>query len=197
MGGCDSGDKKGWNSVASSSEAAKDTQTDRPTTRSVTQTPENASYSLTVALPNPAATDRLGAALGRRLQTGDVLALTGDLGAGKSALSRAAIRARLDDPGAEVPSPTFTLIQVYEAVDFEIWHVDLYRLEGETDAIELGLDEAFYAAACLIEWPDRLGAALPPHSLHIEILQDGEGRIAHLTGPASWTDRLKDLETHV
>lgn len=125
--------------------------------------------------------------------TGDVVALTGDLGAGKSALSRAAIRAVLGDPDAEVPSPTFTLIQIYEADALDLWHVDLYRLEGEADAVELGLDEAFATAACLIEWPDRLGQSLPKDALSIEIRHKGEGREAILTGSADWAARLQGI----
>lgn len=149
--------------------------------------------NLTVLLPDPAATARLGAALGLVLRTGDVVALTGDLGAGKSALSRAAIRARLGDTEAEVPSPTFTLVQTYEAADLEIWHVDLYRLDDRADAIELGLDEAFAEAASLIEWPDRLGTDLPAQALRIEIVHDGEGRQARITAPAEWHNRIDEV----
>lgn len=144
-------------------------------------------------LPDPSATDRLGAALGRLLRAGDIVALSGDLGAGKSALARAAIRARLGDPRAEVPSPTFTLIQTYEASDLTLWHVDLYRLGDAAEALELGLEEAFAEAACLIEWPERLGAALPAEALRIALTQDGEGRHADLRVPAGWADRIKTL----
>ena len=146
---------------------------------------------LSIDLPDPAATDRLGAAIGLALRVGDVVALSGDLGAGKSALSRAAIRARLNDPAAEVPSPTFTLIQTYEAYDLEIWHVDLYRLDSSADAFELGLDEAFTMAACLIEWPERLGGDLPADALRIDIDHDGDGRRATVRIPKSWQDRTR------
>ncbi len=144
-------------------------------------------------LPDPDATSRLGAALGRALTAGDVVALTGDLGAGKSALSRAAIRARLGDPEAEVPSPTFTLVQTYETDDLEIWHVDLYRLDGRADAVELGLDEAFAEAASLIEWPDRLGPDLPGRALRIDIVHDGDGRRARIAAPAEWRTRIEEV----
>lgn len=144
-------------------------------------------------LPDAAATARLGAALGAVLRAGDVVALTGDLGAGKSALSRAAIRARLGDPEAEVPSPTFTLVQTYEMAELEIWHVDLYRLEGRADAIELGLDEAFVDSACLIEWPDRLGPDLPARALRIEIVHEGEGRRARIAAPVEWQNRIDEV----
>ncbi|WP_227421715.1 tRNA (adenosine(37)-N6)-threonylcarbamoyltransferase complex ATPase subunit type 1 TsaE [Pacificispira spongiicola] len=146
---------------------------------------------LSIDLPDPAATDRLGAAIGHALRMGDVVALHGDLGAGKSALSRAAIRARLGDLEAEVPSPTFTLIQTYETYDLEIWHVDLYRLDSSADAFELGLDEAFAMAACLIEWPERLGGDLPADALRIDIAHNGDGRRATVRIPKSWRDRTR------
>jgi tRNA threonylcarbamoyl adenosine modification protein YjeE len=165
----------------------------------MTDAPSRASapFTRTIALPGPAATDRLGAALGARLAAGDVVALVGDLGAGKSALARAAIRARLSDPGAEVPSPTFTLIQTYEAAELEIWHVDLYRLSDAADAEELGLIEAFRDAACLIEWPERLGVALPDRALRIELTPDGDGRLATLTAPDAWRHRLTEIVADV
>lgn len=144
-------------------------------------------------LVDPAATDRFGAALGARLRPGDVVALSGDLGAGKSALARAAIRARLGDPRAEVPSPTFTLIQIYEAAGLTLWHVDLYRLGEAEEASELGLEEAFAEAACLIEWPERLGAALPRDALRIALTQEGEGRRAAIAAPPPWAGRVAEI----
>lgn len=91
------------------------------------------------------------------LKAGSLIALSGDLGAGKSTLARAFIRARLEDDMAEVPSPTFTLVQTYEVTDGpEIWHADLYRLTDPEEAYELGLDEARDEAICLVEWPDRM-----------------------------------------
>lgn len=154
-------------------------------------------HAVAVDLPNPAATDRLGAAVGARLAAGDIVALSGDLGAGKSALARAAIRARLADPNAEVPSPTFTLVQTYDAAELEIWHVDLYRLNEATDAEELGLLDAFIDAACLIEWPERLGATLPGTALHIALTSLGEGRRATVTAPAAWRARLREIAADV
>lgn len=122
---------------------------------------------LVLRLGDEAATARVGAALGRVLRPGDAVLLEGPLGAGKSALARAAILARLADEGRveETPSPTWTLVQTYHVADGAIWHADLYRLEGPDDLQELGLDEALDAAVCLIEWPDRLGPLSPARAL--------------------------------
>ncbi|WP_135450072.1 MULTISPECIES: tRNA (adenosine(37)-N6)-threonylcarbamoyltransferase complex ATPase subunit type 1 TsaE [Tabrizicola] len=136
--------------------------------------------SLTLDLPNEAATAALGGRLARLARAGDCILLEGPIGAGKSHLARAFIRARLGRE-EEVPSPTFTLVQVYEA-DVEIWHADLYRLTHPDEVWELGLDEAFIRAICLVEWPDRLGGHLPPDALHIRLSQKGDGRQAVLTG---------------
>lgn len=124
-------------------------------------------------LPDEAATARLGAALAPAIGVGDAILLHGDLGAGKTALARALIAARLDAP-EDIPSPTFTLVQTYQA-DIEIWHVDLYRLSDLDEAYELGLDEAFDAAAVLVEWPERLGALLPARRLDIRLSPYPEG----------------------
>lgn len=94
------------------------------------------------------------------LKPADCLLLEGEIGAGKSAFCRALIQSKLGQL-VDVPSPTFTLVQVYDAHDVEIWHCDLYRLTDPEEAFELGLDDAFETAICLIEWPDRLGSAAP------------------------------------
>lgn len=146
--------------------------------------PEPVPRSLT--LPDAEATDRLGRRLAPRLRAGDTLLLEGPLGAGKTALARAIVQARLEAAGRaeEVPSPSFTLIQTYEA-DIEIWHCDLYRLSDPQELLELGLDEAFPSALCLIEWPDRLGPLTPPRHLRVTLAETGgpagEGRVATLT----------------
>lgn len=127
-------------------------------------------------LPDDAATDRAGAALGLALRPGDAVLLEGPLGAGKSALARAAIRARTG--ATEVPSPTYTLVQTYDGADAVLWHADLYRLAGPDEAVELGLDEAFETAIALVEWPDRLGSLRPPRALTATLAFDTarEGR---------------------
>ena len=119
--------------------------------------------TLSLWLPDEDTTRRAGAALGLALRPGDAVLLEGPLGAGKSALARAAIRART---GAdEVPSPTYTLVQTYEGPDAVLWHADLYRLSGPDEVAELGLDLAFAEDVALVEWPERLGPFRPARSL--------------------------------
>lgn len=154
---------------------------------------------ITADLADLAATRALGGRLGRTLRPGDAVLLTGDLGAGKSELARAALRAALEDPDLSVPSPTFTLIQSYAApAGFEILHVDLYRLEDPQEVVELGLEEAFAESACLIEWPDRLGPHAPAGalSLMLESLGEDEDAPRRLTVVAAgpdWAGRLEEL----
>ena len=127
----------------------------------------------------------LGATLAEVVVPGDIIALTGDLGAGKTTLARGLIHALCGE--IEVPSPTYTLVQMYDTPKGEIWHCDMFRLEQPRDAYELGLIEAFDTAICLIEWPDKLGELLPDNCLSIDIGFDGEGRIARLSG---WENRF-------
>ena len=117
-----------------------------------------------IELPNLAATQRFGELLSEHLKAGDVIALSGALGAGKSALARAIIQA-VDPTEDDVPSPTFTLVQTYDSAATDgtalpVYHFDLYRLDHPDDAYELGIEDAFADGICLIEWPDKLGDAL-------------------------------------
>lgn len=137
--------------------------------------------TLTLDLPTEADTARLGEDLARVAKRGDCILLEGPIGAGKSTLARAFIRARLGQ-GEDVPSPTFTLVQVYDAGAVEIWHADLYRLTHSDEVWELGLDDAFTSAICLVEWPDRLGAHVPPDALRIRLEAQGDGRRAVISG---------------
>ena len=107
-------------------------------------------------LADDAATAQLGEDLALALRPGDVHALSGDLGAGKTALARAIIRALADDEAIEVPSPTFTLVQTYET-RIPVGHFDLYRISAPSELDELGLDEILMDGAALIEWPERAG----------------------------------------
>lgn len=143
---------------------------------------------LTLALPDEDATTRLGEWLAGHMQGGETLLLEGPIGAGKSHLARALIRARLGR-WEDVPSPTFTLVQVYQA-DVEIWHADLYRLTHPDEVMELGLEDAFGHAICLVEWPDRLGSAVPERAVRVALRAEGEGRVAVLAGNLPWMDAL-------
>ncbi len=133
---------------------------------------------LTLDLPYEADTTHLGQALARVLGAGDCVLLEGAIGAGKSHLARALIRA-LRDPNEEVPSPTFTLVQTYPGHP-DIWHADLYRLTHPDEVHELGLEAAFGNAICLIEWPDRLGAYTPENPIRLRLDAKGEGRVAQI-----------------
>ena len=152
---------------------------------------------LCIALPSAEATAALGAWLAPRLAAGDVLLLAGPIGAGKTHLARSLIQTRLALAGRmeDVPSPTFTLVQVYEADGVELWHADLYRLTHPDEVLELGLVAAFDSAICLIEWPDRLGRTVPSDALRIElaVADDGDSRVASLAGSARWAPLLQAL----
>ncbi len=137
--------------------------------------------TIRVPLATEADTTAFGTWLGHHLQRGDTVLLSGPIGAGKTHLARALIRARLGDDTAEVPSPTFTLVQTYDAADTAIWHADLYRVLDADEVIELGLDDAFDTAICLVEWPDRLGSHTPNRAIRIDLGQDGDGRVATIS----------------
>lgn len=159
---------------------------------------ENVGNVLSLVLPDSDATGRLGRALAPCLRRGDVVALDGPLGAGKTALARALIqeRARAQNaPAEDVPSPTFTLVQVYELPDMTLWHFDLYRIGGPDEAWELGVEEAFESGISLIEWPERISALLPPDRLNVrlEFQSDATGRRAILEGRGAWAARLVSL----
>lgn len=146
-----------------------------------------------IDLPDDAETRALGAALGATLQVGDVVALRGGLGAGKTTLVRGLIEA-LMGKGTEVPSPTYTLVQAYDAAEFPIWHFDLYRLETPNDVYELGWDDTQEGAA-LIEWPDKAGAHLPAWRLDVTLEMSGSGRRAVLEPQGEdWQTRLHGFD---
>ncbi len=122
------------------------------------------------------------------LQPYDVILLKGDLGTGKSTFARAFIKTFCGEE-REVPSPTFTLVQTYEAPTFTLWHFDLYRLQHPEEVYELGIEEAYSNGVSLIEWPERLGPFLPKDYLEIEFTYGSHEneRILHFTG---WQERL-------
>jgi tRNA threonylcarbamoyladenosine biosynthesis protein TsaE len=160
---------------------------------------ESDTLSATLFLPDDAATARVGAALARALAPGDAVLLEGELGAGKSALARAAIAAALAEDGRaeDIPSPTFTLVQTYETARGAIWHADLYRLSSPEEAEELGLTDAFAEAICFVEWPERLGAAAPRDALRarLDFPEKGDGRRLTLRAPGPrWRAALAAAE---
>jgi tRNA threonylcarbamoyladenosine biosynthesis protein TsaE len=135
--------------------------------------------AFSMSLADETATAELGATLAQRLRPGDVVGLYGELGSGKTTLARAILRAAAGDPGLIVPSPTFTLVEVYETERGTFWHFDLYRLEAPEQVYELGWEDALAEGIVLIEWPQRLGPLLPKH-LSVVLEVDGDGRRALL-----------------
>ena len=149
-----------------------------------------------IHLPTEAETAHLARRRAPRLAPGDTVLLSGPVGAGKSAFARALIRARLGDPRAEVPSPTFTLVQTYGEGPDALWHADLYRLSHPDEVAELGLLAAMEEAICLVEWPDRLGSLAPASALRLDLALAGreeDGRTATFSGPPGWAPRLETI----
>jgi tRNA threonylcarbamoyladenosine biosynthesis protein TsaE len=134
------------------------------------------------------ATEAFGRRLAARLRTGDVIALFGDLGAGKTTLTRGILGGL--GHGGEVASPTFPIVIPYDSLRVPVWHVDLYRIEDFAELEELALDEALQDGALVLEWPERMGAGLPPHSLRLTLRAQGEGaRSLTAQVPAAWEAR--------
>ena len=146
-----------------------------------------------IQLPDEEATARFAARIAALARPGDVIALRGELGAGKTRFARAFIRARGGEE--EVPSPTFTLAQVYELPDAAVWHFDCYRLRDPEEAWELGIEDAFRDGISLIEWPERLGHLLPAGRLEIALLPGASPRArrAEIDAGPDWTDRIDRL----
>jgi tRNA threonylcarbamoyladenosine biosynthesis protein TsaE len=144
-------------------------------------------------LPNERATAALARRIAGLARPGDVIALTGDLGSGKTFFARAFIGE------TEVPSPTFTLVQVYGPAPgspgARIWHFDLYRLTKASEAVELDIEDAFAEGISLIEWPERLGSLLPAERLDValDFLANPQARAATLTGRGRWAELLAQV----
>lgn len=143
-------------------------------------------------LIDEAATLALGARLASVLRAGDIVALSGPLGGGKTTLARGCIAGL--GHGSEVPSPTFTIVQSYEGSDPPVLHIDLYRLTDPDEVDELGLDDALADHALLVEWPERLGARLWPHALRLTLdvadeVPGGGARRLTADAPAAWVGR--------
>ena len=152
---------------------------------------------ITLDLPDEAATGAFAGRISRLAQLGDIIVLRGELGAGKTTFARAFIRAR-GDPDEEVPSPTFTLVQLYD-LHPAIWHFDLYRLRSPEEAWELGIEEAFSDGISLIEWPERLGTLLPKRRLEIffSFGRAPDARRAILDPGEGWRPRLTAITPDV
>jgi tRNA threonylcarbamoyladenosine biosynthesis protein TsaE len=148
---------------------------------------------VTIELANENATAALAARIAALARPGDVIALKGELGAGKTSFARAFIRSR--GCAEAVPSPTFTLVQVYELPGASIWHFDCYRLRDPEEAWELGIEDAFEEGVSLIEWPERLSSLLPSRRLEIALLPGGtpEARRALVDAGPDWAERIAHL----
>lgn len=143
---------------------------------------------MTIALPDLAAMEAFGQRIAARLAPGDVVALSGTLGTGKTTLARA-ILAALGHTG-EVPSPTYTIIETYDELNPPVVHADFYRLEDPSEVEELGLDDYREGAVLLAEWPDHAGGfAHEPACLAIDLEKVGDGREAVVTPGTSWQGR--------
>jgi len=157
------------------------------------------SYSFTVDLANEAATYRLVRDVAALIEAGDMVTLSGDLGAGKTTFARAFIRYVAGDDTIEVPSPTFTLTQTYTLPRFSLVHTDLYRLSGPAELTELGFDDATESVVTLLEWPDRATGFLPADRLDIALTlapqQGPNARSARVTGYGSFAARAERILT--
>jgi tRNA threonylcarbamoyladenosine biosynthesis protein TsaE len=139
-------------------------------------------------LPDLAATQALAARLAPHLQQGDFIALSGDLGAGKTEFARSLLIAM--GVTGEVPSPTFTLVQTYDCGGLHVSHFDLYRLKSSEELDELGWDDALADGVALVEWPERAGSRLPPDRLGLHFSFDGGERRVTVTRDGIWSDRF-------
>ncbi|MFD1747240.1 tRNA (adenosine(37)-N6)-threonylcarbamoyltransferase complex ATPase subunit type 1 TsaE [Rhizobium helianthi] len=150
----------------------------------------NSCAPITLTLADEAETIRLGEDLALALHVGDCLALSGDLGAGKSTLARAFLRAMADDEALEVPSPTFTLVQTYD-LRIPVAHFDLYRIADGSELDELGLDESLNDGICLVEWPEMAEAELPADRITLRLTHQDAGRQADIEGPDAALERIR------
>lgn len=142
-------------------------------------------FETSLSLSSETATEALGATIARGLRIGDAVLLSGDLGAGKTALARCILRAL--GVAEHVPSPTFTLVQGYETPNLAVRHFDLYRIKNPREIVELGLDEALMEGAALIEWPERAAGVFPGDALVVSLTTTGEtSRSVRIAGPDHW-----------
>lgn len=158
--------------------------------------------SVRLDLPDEAATRALAVRLAASARLGDVIGLKGPLGAGKTTFARAFVAARAALSGVDVddvPSPTFTLVQAYDfpgdpELSPTVFHIDLYRIEGPAETVELGLEDAFASGISLIEWPERLGDLVPRSRIELTLAPGASEneRVAELVGFGAGRKRLKE-----
>jgi tRNA threonylcarbamoyladenosine biosynthesis protein TsaE len=146
-----------------------------------------AEQSKIITLTSPEHSCDMARTLAARLGPGQVILLEGDIGAGKTHFARCLIQSLIGED-EDVPSPTFTLVQAYDAEEMEIWHADLYRLSSPDEVVELGLLDAFEDALCLVEWPDRLAELQPENALRLSLsMTETEG---HRQAVFQWSDEV-------
>ena len=141
-------------------------------------------------------TINLAKKIGPLLKKKDIVALNGDLGAGKTFFSRALIRNLSNNDNQEVPSPTFTLVQFYDLPEFTLWHFDLYRIKHPEEVYDLGWEDACYDGVVLVEWPQKLEHLTPKDRLEIEISfeENSSNRIALIKGHGEMEERLNGID---
>ena len=144
-----------------------------------------------VRLADLGATEAFAAHLCQYLRHGDLVALQGELGVGKTAIARQIIRTLSERPGEEVASPTFNLVLIYAFPRVTIWHFDLYRIKAPEETWEIGLEDALAEGIALVEWPNRLGPYLPEDRIDIGLTYDGTGRTAEVVGRGAFKDRVR------
>src|SRR5664279_5756631 len=159
--------------------------------------PTSSGFSFTVALEDEQATRRLMVDIAAAIEPGDLITLSGDLGAGKTTFARALIRHFANDERVEVPSPSFTLMQAYELPRFSLVHADLYRLSGPGELAELGFEDIAPGAVTLLEWPDRAAGFLPADRLDVALTlspqQGANFRNARVTGYGAFAARAERI----
>lgn len=161
---------------------------------------EHSKNHLSCNLPDEAATLQMGSLLARHLRAGDCVLLQGDLGAGKTTFVRGLLStyaATQGHAGFDVPSPTFTLVQIYPFDPVTFYHYDLYRLpdeDNEIDLVEIGFDESLTHGIALVEWPERLGHATPSEALFLDftITESGDRTVAW-RGTGQWAARAAQI----
>jgi tRNA threonylcarbamoyladenosine biosynthesis protein TsaE len=151
--------------------------------------------NVTVPLADQAATGRFAARVAAQLAPGDLVCLSGSLGTGKTVFARGvidALAAKFETPVGEVPSPTFTLVQLYDFPAFMLYHFDLYRIERAEEVFELGIEDALAEGVSMIEWPEKMAALLPTERLDIDLQQGPaeNARIATMMPHEGWVARL-------